>query len=80
MSPTLAPIKPVMLVADVCELLGISQPQFYAREEDLKRIGLLRPVLPPLDRKPRYHGGAFVEWLSDTAQARYLRELMKEAK
>lgn len=59
---TLAPVKPILRVADVCELLGIKQTKFY----ELRASGwfgsdgpALIEVLPPVDRFPRFRGAPF---------------------
>jgi hypothetical protein len=73
---TLAPIKPILRIADVCELLGICPRQFHELRGELEARGLLKLVLPPLDRMPRYSGAPFCEWLSDKRQRRELAELL----
>lgn len=80
MNVTLTTIDPILRAKDICRLLKISSAQFYA----LKARGffaehrLLVEVHPVFDRGVRYHGGPFVEWLSDQRQAILLRQALKE--
>jgi len=67
-------IRPILTIADICELLRISPTQFHDIKDTLSALGLLKPVYPEIDRKRRYHGEPFVEWLSDKRQAALLRE------
>lgn len=75
---TLAPIKPILRIADVCELLGISEAQFFYLRSKLTASGLLQEVVPPLDRSPRFLGAPIVAWLSDKRQQRELSALMSK--
>lgn len=78
MNVTLAPIKPILRIEDICELLGISRTQFYdLKESFFERHSLLVEVQPPIDRSPRYSGEPFVRWLGDRNQQRLWREQMK---
>lgn len=76
LAAVLEPIKPILTIADVCELLRISLAQFYELKDRLGALGLLIPVYPELDRKPRYLGAPFVEWLSNKRQAELLRRTL----
>ena len=69
-------IRPVLTIADICDLLRISRSQFDALKDTLGELGLLLPVYPDLDRKRRYRGEPFVEWLSDKRQAALLRRTL----
>lgn len=71
--PALLGIRPILSIADICDLLRISESQFYELKDTLGTLGLLKPVYPEIDRKRRYHGEPFVEWLSDKRQAALLR-------
>jgi hypothetical protein len=77
---TMLAIRPILTVADICDLLRISDSQFYELKDELGRLGLLLPVYPDLDRKRRYRGDPFVDWLSDKRQASHLRELLARVK
>lgn len=80
MTVTLAAIRPILRVADICDLLRISERQFY----ELKTRGffeqhrLLVEVQPRIDRHPRYAGEPFVRLLSDRNQMRLLRSELLE--
>jgi hypothetical protein len=75
---TLAPIDPVLRVADICRLLKISEAQFYAlRESFFQKHGLLVEVQPRLDRMPRYCGEPFVKFLSDKNQQKLWRQELR---
>ena len=76
MAPQLQTIRPILTIADICDLLRISDSQFYELKDALGQLGLLKPVYPDLDRKRRYHGEPFVEWLSDKRQAALLRRTL----
>lgn len=79
MTVALAPIKPILRIADICDLLGISNSQFYELQANgfFQRHGLLVEVLPQIDRHPRYSGEPFVTWLSNKNQARLMRDAMR---
>lgn len=76
MSVSLAPIPPIMRIADICALLRIGESKFYELRES-GWFGSAGPALievqPPIDRAPRYLGEPFAEWLSRRAQARLMR-------
>lgn len=79
MSVTLAPVAPVLLVADICDLLKISHSQFYVLKDRgwFAEQGLLVEVDPPLDAKLRYHGAPFVAWLSKKRPAHVTRAILQ---
>jgi hypothetical protein len=77
--PALTTIDPILGIADICRLLKCSERQFHELTPRLREMGLLVPVLPSLDRRPRYQGAAFVSWLSDKRQQRELMALLTEA-
>lgn len=70
---SLAPIRPLLRIEHICELLDISQAQFYALKDQgfFHRHGLLVEA-PKVDRMPRYYGAPFVTWLQLPASARDL--------
>lgn len=80
MSVTLAPVRPILRVSDICELLRISESQFYALKEQglFQRLGLLVEIQPAIDRMPRYSGEPFVSWLNDKNQQRLFRAQLRE--
>jgi hypothetical protein len=83
MSVTLAPIRPVLKIEDICDLLRISKPQFHKLKDQgfFAKHGLLVEV--DVDSDPRYCGEPFVNWLAarkrDTQINRALREVEKSA-
>jgi hypothetical protein len=78
-SVTLAPIRPVLTIADICDLLRLSLSQFKALRASgfFDQYGLLIEVQPQIDRKRRYRGEPFVKFLSDQHQIRLLRDAMR---
>lgn len=76
MAAALLAIRPILTVADICDLLRCSQTHFYELREELEKLGLLVPVYPELDRVRRYKGEPFVEWLSDKRQSALLQRAL----
>jgi hypothetical protein len=76
----LAAIRPILSIQDICELLRISESQFYDLKDQLGALGLLIPVYPDLDRKRRYQGAPFAEWLSNKRQADLLRRTLERVR
>lgn len=76
MTVTIAPIRPILRVEDVCDLLRICRSQFYALQDEgfFAEQQLLVEIEPRMDRMPRYSGEPFVKWLSDKRQQRLFRE------
>ncbi len=74
MPSKLATIRPILTVEDICELLRISHAQFYELKAKgvFDELGLLVPIEPPLDRRPRYSGEPFERWLESKTQQRAL--------
>jgi hypothetical protein len=77
MPAELLAIRPILTIADICDLLRISPAQFYKLKDELARLGLLIPVYPDLDSTRRYRGEPFVAWLSDRRQAGLLRRTLE---
>lgn len=77
---TLAPIRPILRIADICDLLRISEAQFYVLKARgfFDRHGLLVEVQPVIDDVKRYSGAPFVEFLSQKNQSKLLRATLRE--
>jgi hypothetical protein len=80
MSVTLAPIRPVLRIGDICELLRISEPQFYKLKDQgwFAKHHLLEEVQPAVDSAPRYRGEPFVNWLARKSEAQVNRAVLRE--
>jgi hypothetical protein len=76
----LAPVRAILTIADLCDLLRISESQFYELKDELGTLGLLVPVYPDLDRKRRYLGAPLVAWLSNKRQADLLRRTLERVR
>lgn len=80
MTVTLAPIRPILTIQDICDLLRMSESQFWALKKSgwFDQHGLLVPLQPTIDARTRYSGEPFVQWLSDKNQQRLFRAMLRE--
>lgn len=82
MDVKLADIPPVMTIEDVCRLMRISKSQFFVLR-DRGWFGTEGPALieirPPFDRRVRYQGAPFCEWLSAKRQLALTRSGLRAA-
>jgi hypothetical protein len=77
---TLAPIRPILTIADICDLLRISDRQFHKLREQgfFERHQLLQPFHPAIDSKPRYYGEPFAKLFESRKRLRLLHEALAE--
>lgn len=80
MPVTLAPIRPILTIDDICELLRISKTQFWTLHSKgwFQKHHLLVAIQPEIDSTHRYSGEPFAQWLSDKNQARWMRSMLRE--
>jgi hypothetical protein len=78
---TLAPIRPILTIADICDLLRISDRQFHNLREQgfFEKHNLLHPFKPEIDSKPRYYGEPFARLFESRKRMRLLNEALADA-
>lgn len=74
----LAPIPPVLTIADLCGILRISERQFYTLKDTFFRdLNLLVEVEPRIDARVRYLGEPIAKFLSAEGEKRALRHQLR---